>query len=256
MISPAWRKLVKEWLKKAGLDQRRCANCRAPFSPGEDNSSSPCFCEDCVAAVTPYVGARCRLCGSPLGPETRLATRASPTPVRVCSDCARTPPPWQGAAFPGLYGGPLRDIVLRLKFDGELSLARPLALIMLESAVCLPKPDFLVPVPLYPKKLFHRGYNQAAELAKAVASESGFGLKLAALKRVLTGPPQESLSAAERRQNLRNAFACSEKFTGETAWLIDDVMTTGSTVREGARALLAAGCSRVYALFVARTPVE
>lgn len=247
-------------LTAAGLGQKRCANCRSPFFPANlpETAFSRYFCEDCLKILAPFAGLRCQLCGAPLGMEQEAPepARQSKKSAKICVACLRRPPPWQSLAFSGLYSGSLRDIILRLKFDGELSLARPLAAAMLEAAACLHKPDLLVPVPQHPGGLYKRGYNQAAELAKAIAKNAGFVSRPRALVRVRSCAPQESLTAAQRRVNLVNAFAANRNVAGAIIWVIDDVLTTGSTAREAARALIAAGSSRVCLLIAARTPIE
>ena len=145
-------------------------------------------------------------------------------------------------------------MLLRLKFGAETALAHVFADFLHFSSICLPRPDFIVAVPQYPGRLARRGFNQAHEIAKILAKLAGFACSANILQRVRAGMPQEGLTAEERRSNLANAFLAGNAARGRVIWLIDDVFTTGSTCASATDALLAAGASRVYLLFVARTP--
>lgn len=243
---------VTKALKALGFGERRCAHCLTPYFPAygsEDDS----FCPQCRDALRPYNGLRCALCGLPGGNAGAQDANPSSSPANICVDCQRKKPPWQFLAYHGLYSGPLRDLLLRLKFDGELRLARPLAQFMVECAIKLPRPDVIVAVPQYPATLRKRGYNQVYELARQIATQTGFPVGKTLLRRDRPGKPQESLNATQRRLNLKDAFSASTKVKGKCVWLVDDIMTTGSTITECSKTLLAAGASHVCAMFVART---
>lgn len=233
-----------EWL---GFHQKRCSHCGSPYFPGELKADfvSLRFCPGCQPDFAPYCGPACRLCGAP---DVMLDDAG------LCSQCRRTKPLWDGLGYYGLYEGNLRDLVLRLKFDGELQLLRPFADFLLQACIGLPAPDAIVAVPQFPAALRKRGFNQAHELGRALARLTGFHLNHSLLWRTRPSVPQESLGAQERRQNLVGAFEASLLVRERVIWVIDDVMTTGSTFAEAARALRSAGAKRVYALCVARTP--
>ena len=114
----------------------------------------------------------------------------------------------------------------------------------------------MAPIPLTPARLAERGFNQAWELARRVAQRRGLRARSDALQRVLDTPPQAALSSTERRRNLRNAFAPApgDALKGAHVALVDDVMTTGATVREAAAALLRGGALSVQVWVLARTP--
>lgn len=160
-----------------------------------------------------------------------------------------------GAAYHGLYAGSLRDVLLRLKFSGHLYLARTLAFFLMEAAACLPQPDAVLAVPQHPDHLRRRGYNQVQELVRALCRVSGLHLRTDLLKRPVSGPAQMQLSGAARRENVRHSFQASPAVAGLRLWLVDDVMTTGSTLRAAAQALRMGGAQRIDVLFVARTPL-
>lgn len=260
-----------------GLAQARCFHCLRPFSPdpenfSADNASPPAglfdpaaaLCPSCRNLLAPYRGACCPLCGLPAPAHTGLpasmsehcGTSQKKYRGSLCGQCLTDPPPWTQAAFYGLYRQSLRHTLLRLKFDGHIYLAPLLGAFLLEAARCLPGPDALLAVPQYPAHLRHRGYNQAHELAKAVHVQTGLALVPDMLRRTRPGPAQIGLNARSRPENVRHSFAASPEVEGLRLWLVDDVMTTGSTLRAAGLALLKAGASRVDVLVVARTPKE
>jgi ComF family protein len=148
-----------------------------------------------------------------------------------------------------LYEGPARSLVVKFKYGGRPSLAEALGAWM--SAVPFPAPDALAPVPLHPKRLRERGYNQAERLAREVARRRGLPL-LPALERVRASTPQAELGRDQRLVNLEGAYRTSADVKGMTLLLIDDVGTTGATLEECAKALLAAGARSVEGLVFAR----
>lgn len=236
-------RFLKNCLQTVGLAEKRCAQCLYPFTP---NVASDLLCPACALAISPYAGFRCKSCGLPL-PQ---AARHNP----LCPECRHNPPPWQDLAYYGLYEGLLRDMLLRLKFDGELHLSHLLASFLLDAAGNLPRPDVVVALPQYPGRLRIRGFNQAHEIARSFCRMSGFSLSHKILRRIRSGLPQEGLSAVQRRQNIANAFQADNTSAGLNIWLVDDIMTTGATCREACDTLLKAGARSVSLLFVARTP--
>ena len=237
------------WL---GLRQQRCLHCLAPFTPTPhlpDFMAEALLCPACLPLLRPYNGPRCPVCGLPPAdyPQHREA-------AGLCGRCLTDPPPWSGLAFHGLYAGVLRHLLLRLKFDAHLYLPPLLAALLYRAAQGLPQPDALLAVPQHPAHLRQRGYNQAHELAKALARRTGLPLRPQLLRRVLPGPAQSGLTATQRRANVRHSFIAAAEAQGLRLWLLDDVMTTGSTLRAAACALRAAGACAVDVLVVARTP--
>ncbi len=115
-------------------------------------------------------------------------------------------------------------------------------------------PDLVVPVALHPRRLRTRGFHPARLLARSVARAAGAPLSAAALVRVRDTPSQTGLDAAARQRNLRGAMR-ARRAVPACMWVVDDVITTGATVREAARALRAAGARRVVAVCAARTPL-
>ena len=118
-----------------------------------------------------------------------------------------------------------------------------------ELAAC----EALVPVPLHSRRLAWRGYNQSRELARLLSRRRGLPIRQEALRRVRRTVPQMELDRAERAENIRGAFAASPQLlTGCTVLLVDDIMTTGSTLEECARMMRSAGAVQVHVLVLAR----
>jgi ComF family protein len=116
-----------------------------------------------------------------------------------------------------------------------------------------PAPDLVVPVPLHPRRLCARGFNPALVVARAVARAVAAPVAATALERVRDTPSQTGLSAAARRRNMRNALR-ARRAVPARVWLVDDVITTGATLREAARVLIGAGAQTVIAVCATRTP--
>src|SRR5262249_3682675 len=152
--------------------------------------------------------------------------------------------------------GPLRDAMHAFKFRGKRALARALGdLVVEECAESLRDPGIiLVPVPLTRDRQHERGYNQAQLLAERVGAALRIPVQARWLRRVKGSVPQTDLTAAERRANVRGAFAAPPGVAGRHVVIVDDVYTTGATVDECARVLRASGASRVGVLTVARVP--
>jgi ComF family protein len=118
-----------------------------------------------------------------------------------------------------------------------------------------PRPDCIVPVPLHPRRLRARGFNPAAVLARWIAREQRVRFEAGLLRRLRDTPSQTGLGRSARRANVRGAFAATPGARApRRVWLVDDVITTGSTLAEAARALHRAGSREVLAICVARTP--
>lgn len=118
-------------------------------------------------------------------------------------------------------------------------------------------PDAICPVPLHTKRLIWRGFNQSTELAKQISRSTNIPVLNTALVRTRNTKPQTQLGHKERKENLKNAFAANpEQIRGKSILLIDDVYTTGATLRECSKAILGAGAAKVDVLVLARTQEE
>lgn len=152
-----------------------------------------------------------------------------------------------------VYAFPADALVQAMKYGHQLALAPTLAGLLAEAAATRERPDVLVPMPLHPLRLRERGFNQALELAKIIARQLGIPLLPRGAERTRATPPQVGLPWNERTANLRGAFSSSLDYAGKHVAIVDDVMTTGASLNELAKALRRQGASEVSAWVVART---
>lgn len=241
---------VRRLIGLLGLGERRCLWCAAPLDPdaAPELADSP-LCPECRAAMPRWTGLRCPKCAEPMPPEPHLPRR----PDVICARCRTDPPPWAGVACHGLYEGELRLLLRQFKFSGRFRLAEVAGRMLADAAAGLPRPDAAAAIPMHPARLRERGYNQAHEAALVLGRLTGTPVRADLLARPVAGPPQSSLSAAERRK-MRDVHAASPEVRGMRLWLVDDILTTGSTARAAANTLIRAGAARVDVLVVARTP--
>ena len=216
----------------------------------------PGSCQFCGSAGAGLV---CAACQSEL-PWNRPACHgcALPSPLGLaCARCQKRPRAFDAAFAAFRYGTPSAQAVLGLKYAARFREARWLAQAMAEALRqrAEPLPTLLIPVPLHRGRLFRRGYNQSLELARHLGKALKIAVDAKAARRLRATPDQIGLSAAQRRRNLRGAFAVDERVAGLHIALLDDVMTTGATLDELARACKAAGAARVEAWAVARQPL-
>jgi len=151
------------------------------------------------------------------------------------------------------YAFPIDQLIQALKYQHRLSIAPLLGEALADAAGARARPDVLIPMPLHPTRLRQRGFNHATEIAREVAMRLNMPLSLTMCVRVRDTPPQVALAYDQRRRNVRDAFACHEDVTGKRVALIDDVMTTGTSLDELAKTLIKAGAREVEAWVVART---
>ena len=177
-----------------------------------------------------------------------------PRPVRGCPRNAHWHVDTVFAPFE--YSVPLAHRIHALKFNGARKLGRALSLLMadlVDSAVA--EVDALIAVPLHERRLRHRGYNQAMEIARSLSAELGLPLITRGVERCRVTEPQIALGAPRRRENLQHAFKTEREFGGYRLAVVDDVITTGATVNSLAQSLSAAGAETIDAWSVARTPI-
>lgn len=204
------------------------------------------LCAQCNADLPALARPRCPQCALP-----------SPAGER-CGRCLAGPPAFDATTAVFAYAFPADVLVQGLKFRGELALASLLADALLkEVAASRFEPlDCLVPVPLHETRLRERGYNQSMEIARALARLTGVPVAPDLCIRVRDTAAQLDLPWKERRENVRNAFSCRRAMEGKRVALVDDVMTTGSTLNELASTLKKFGAARVVNWVVVRTPME
>jgi ComF family protein len=219
-------------------------------------------CERCWQDFVTVVH-RCRTCGVAL-PDSLMADAR-------CGACLRDPPPVAICDVGVDYAYPWARLISQFKFGGQTGLAAVLSALLTRHPVVMThlstQPACLVPMPLSLERLHERGFNQAFLLAKALAKRVRTAVPTASITidphslwRLRHGPAQHELPLAERLRQVRHSMAVNpqyqEKLRGKKVWVVDDVMTTGASVFEAARALHEAGVAQVGVLVVARTPLE
>lgn len=217
----------------------RCILCLAP-GDGQD------LCPPCRAEL-PWLGTACPRCAAP------LTTKDIP-----CGRCLRRPPPQAATIAAFEYAFPVDRLLLHLKFSNGLVAGRVLGELLAQhlkqcgSGSGIREPDAIVPVPLHPRRLRERGFNQALELAVPVSKALGIRLMPTGCRRVRATPPQTGLQGRARRRNVAAAFAADPNVRGKHIAVVDDVITTGSTVAAVTTALYRAGAASVQAWCIAR----
>lgn len=176
----------------------------------------------------------------------------------TCGKCQTQPPYFDTARAHFLYEGAPRELIHYLKYNQKTHLRRPLALLALEGLtgfITTRMPDVIIPVPLHRSRLQSRGFNQAVLLGEMFSSRLSIPIMVDGLARIRETEPQIKLSAEERSNNVKGAFAVKRggELSGKRVLLLDDVMTTGSTVNECAKVLKKAGAASVVVITVART---
>jgi ComF family protein len=251
---------------RLGLVNGRCPVCAALTATDavpNGTTGTDGLCRACAAALTPRSGGCCHRCGRMFGnaasqdghtPAPDTPQKGAP-PVITCGECRLNPPPWDRFYFHGPYTDALRHLVLDYKFNGGLHRTRLLS----SMAVAAFRhgrgrvPDLVVPVPLHPRRLVWRGYNQSTELARALGRALPAPVNDRALVRTRNTVPQTRLDMRQRRENIRDAFSADpELVSGRAVLLVDDVFTTGATMTECARTLCRAGAKTVDVLVLAR----
>jgi len=188
--------------------------------------------------------------GGPLCPRCALPSPAG----EVCGRCLARAPAYDATTAALAYAFPADVLVQALKFRGELALAPLLGMLLAAQLERAARVDFVLPVPLAAARLRARGFNQALEIARPVASAAGARLEPLLAERSRDTASQMELPYAERSKNVRGAFRCERPLEGAAVALVDDVMTTGATLDELAATLKRAGAARVVNWVVARTP--
>ena len=173
-----------------------------------------------------------------------------------CGGCLADPPRYDRMRAAVAYGEVARRVVLKLKYGGKPGVAATLALFMQRHLPVLGQNPILIPVPLHRWRIWRRGYNQSALIARALARASGYDLELDLLRRVKRTPLLRGLGRSERRRVLSGAFAVPDanrgRIRGRAILLVDDVCTSGATANACASVLKRAGAETVNLLCWAR----
>jgi ComF family protein len=207
------------------------------------------FCSTCRAALTADRQPACPRCASTIGPFVALEDGR-------CNQCRTASFQFESAVRLGPYEGLLRELILRMKHSGGELLAELLSDLWAEHAEQRLRElaaEVVVPVPLHWRRRWSRGYNQSEALARGLATRLGIPSRPRWLRRARFTADQTRQTAAARRDNVRSAFLARPHaaLQGRSILLVDDVLTTGSTASEAARALRAAGAARIVVAVLA-----
>jgi len=200
------------------------------------------ICSACLESLPKIIPPLCPRCGLPQPNGT------------LCPSCLSWSAEIDGIRAPFRFEGVVRQAIHELKYRNLRAMAGLLARLLDEYLLANPIPaDVLVPVPLHPRRLRERGYNQSRLLAGELGKLAGLPVLDNCLVRKLYSLPQARTSSlGERRSNVAGAFACRYNLDGERVLLIDDVATSGATLDACARALKSAGAASVWGLVLAR----
>ena len=239
ILVPAWH-LV--WRALTGLDRAImpvcCVFCGVACRAGEQH-----ICQSCAADL-PWIRNACRTCATPLVSGTADSG--------ICAACVLRPPPFTAARAPLAYEFPVDAAIKMFKFRRRLHYGPAFGAMISRAAATMPEDiDSVLPVPLHWLRHGQRGFNQAAEISRALLRDSGLSL-IGSVRRVRRTPLQSGLGAAERRRNLLGAFAIRGDIAASHVLIVDDVITTGETCRQLARLLLENGAAKVSVIALAR----
>lgn len=219
-------------LGKLALDYAlppRCAGC------GDVIEEVGAFCSACWGQMEWLGNGGCQRCGLPL----------EATDIETCGRCLAKPPTLDRMRAAVAYGDLPRSIALRLKYGRKVALAKTMARYMAPLRPDQGAGALLVPVPLHRWRLWGRGFNQSALVARELSKMWGLAADHRTLQRVKRTPPLKGMNPRQRRNSVAGAFKSSAAVSGRDIILVDDVLTSGSTAEACARALRRAGAARI-----------
>ena len=190
----------------------------------------------------------CRRCALPLPAQAPIDS--------LCGQCQNPMPSFDAVVAPFLYSEPVSNMINRFKHQGHLWAGAAITDMLAEQLLAREKPDCIVPIPLHWYRQFNRGFNQADWIARRLARQLDIPVDSALIKRTTATPPQQGLNRKQRLKNLRHAFQLNKSFSGSTIAIVDDVITTGSTLSTIATLLKLKGATKVYGWSLARTGLE
>lgn len=228
------------------LKSCRCCLCGLDYSPPTNNQlKHQGICPSCTDAVM-RKGSHCQQCGFKL---------KSPN-AKKCGECVIKPKLYQKLIAACDYKYPVNNSISQMKFNQQMDIIRGLSTMLAATAERhyseQTLPALLIPIPLHPKRLFSRGYNQSELIANQLSSKLNIPTDSTQLTRIKNTPHQIGLKAVERRKNLKDAFVVSQALPEHIA-LIDDVVTTGTTITEACKTCLKHGAKRIDIWCLAKT---
>ncbi|MDH5357802.1 MAG: ComF family protein [Gammaproteobacteria bacterium] len=204
------------------------------------DSSNECLCQDCVHTL-PTLEHACPRCATPL------------EHTMICGQCLHHPPQQNSSFSLYLYQPPITRLIADLKYYDKLFLSRFFAGKMAKQLKDRPLPQLLIPIPLHPRRLRYRGYNQSLVLAKYLSALLTIPIGSDMLIRTRDTASQASLPYTQRKQNIQRAFKVNHNTLPSHVALIDDVLTTGHTADIAAKSLRQAGVDIIDLWTIART---
>ena len=218
----------------------RCVTCLSP-------RASHGLCRDCRADL-PRNRWHCATCALPM---------AFPSPGMCCGECQSSPPPFSRALIPWRYQFPVDGMIGRYKYHGHRKFARPLlndfGEFLKQELAPANRPDTLIPAPMHWLRRWQRGFNQAQDIAEYLGAHLDIPVAARSVRRNRRVKAQRSLGRAGRLTNLDGVFEVCGQIPHRVA-IVDDVVTTGATVRALARVLADAGACEIQVWALARTP--
>ena len=206
------------------------------------------LCQPCLQDL-PRLKTTCYQCGLPLENKGEAS---------LCGQCQQSLPPIDYLVSSLQYVYPVDYLVSQLKFQRDLTHAKIFSQLLLATLQThfteqsLQLPEIIIPVPLHKKRSRQRGFNQALEIAQPIAKKLNISISANSIKRIKYTQAQSLLNAVERRKNLRNSFTITKPIAAEHIVLVDDVVTTGTTVYELATLLKKSEVKKVGVWAVAR----
>jgi len=207
------------------------------------------LCDKCYNAIKLITSPLCSICGNPFKTQTG--------PDHICGHCLKKPPQFEWARSLFSYESTIQALIKEIKYNASgyglkslASLSKPLLATRLDK---LQNIDLICPVPIHSSRLRKRGFNQAAMLAYEIFNNHKDKIVPDLLIKYKATPPQVGLSRKERYLNVSNSFRVSKKIDNKSVLIFDDVLTTGATASECAKALKKQGAKDVFVLTIARS---
>jgi competence protein ComFC len=246
-LKATFRRLASSWGKLAEvlLYPSFCEICHKFL----DNSGEKVICLSCREKIKPWASSYCLCCG-------RVFVGAGEP--QHCRDCLERTPPYARHRSCARYEGTVKDVILLYKYRGFEVLGDFLGDFVARATApelaLWPGVEAIIPVPLHPARKRERGFNQSQVLAGRLSKIRNIRLEEKRLVKVKNVPPQTTLAAKDREKNVRGAFRLKKTgdLEGKVVLLVDDVFTTGSTIRECSSVLRKAGVKEVRAVTVAQ----